>query len=397
MKYSVKNLLLTACAVVALGSCTVEGSVTINTDDYEYVQYLGFQSKKDSLWGLMNLDGEVLVKPTFKNEPLDVTQDRFFVQNADSLWELYSAEPEPKRIGNDQYVSVGAFQYGLCPVSKPHEGLMYINVNGEKVIDMATLDSKEVLAAFNFFDERARVQTTDGCQGIIDKQGTIIVKPEYDEVSNYRNGKAFVYKPLKPGQDKEEQEWAVIDTEGNELFSSTMGQMYPILDRFEDNGLAIVKTNGDEDKTYALIDETGEIVRNLTMDGVHDMRGDYIVFTMGNKYGMMNTDGEMLIKPSFDWVATSGGIIVASIDKAGQYLLFDQNAQEIKTLEGTEATVFGGFVIGHDKRFRLVQDNTDRLYDENGQQIATDADTEGFTQMEGNLAAYATSDKANAN
>ena len=184
MKYSVKNLLLTACAVVALGSCTVEGSVTINTDDYEYVQYLGFQSKKDSLWGLMNLDGEVLVKPTFKNEPLDVTQDRFFVQNADSLWELYSAEPEPKRIGNDQYVSVGAFQYGLCPVSKPHEGLMYINVNGEKVIDMATLDSKEVLAAFNFFDERARVQTTDGCQGIIDKQGTIIVKPEYDEVSN---------------------------------------------------------------------------------------------------------------------------------------------------------------------------------------------------------------------
>ena len=33
----------------------------------------------------------------------------------------------------------------------------------------------------------------------------------------------------------------------------------------------------------------------------------------------------------------------------------------------------------------------------NGQQIATDADTEGFTQMEGNLAAYATSDKTNAN
>ena len=85
---------------------------------------------------------------------------------------------------------------------------------------------------------------------------------------------------------------------------------------------------------YLCTTNTGEIVRNLTMDGVHDMRGDYIVFTMGNKYGMMNTDGEMLIKPSFDWVATSGGIILASIDKAGQYLIFDQNAQEVKTLEG---------------------------------------------------------------
>ena len=293
----------------------MEGSVTISTDDYAFVQYLCFQSKNDSLWGLMNLDGKVLVKPTFKNKLLDATQDRFFVQNADSLWELYSAEPEPKRIGNDQYVSVGAFQYGLCPVSKPHEGLMYINVNGEKVIDMATMDSKEVLAAFNFFDERARVQTTDGCQGIIDKQGTIIVKPDYDEVSDYRYGKAFVYKPLKPGQDKGEQEWAVIDTEGNELFSSTVGQMYPILDRYTADGLAIVKTNGDDDKTYALIDETGEIVRDLTMDSVDDMRDDNIVFAMGNKYGLMNVDGEMLIKPSFDWVATSGGIIIACNDK----------------------------------------------------------------------------------
>ena len=62
-------------------------------------------------------------------------------------------------------------------------------------------------------------------------------------------------------------------------------------------------------------------------------------------------------------------------------------------MEGTEATVFGGFVIGHDKRFRLVQDNTDRLYDENEQQIATDADAEGFTQMKGTVAVYAISDK----
>ena len=48
MKYSVKNLLLTACAVMVLGSCTVEGSIAVNNDDYVYAQYLGFQSKKDS-------------------------------------------------------------------------------------------------------------------------------------------------------------------------------------------------------------------------------------------------------------------------------------------------------------------------------------------------------------
>lgn len=66
---------------MVLGSCTVEGSITINHDDYAYAQYIGFQSISTGLWGLMSLDGDVLVKPMFRYKPLDVTQDRFFVQN----------------------------------------------------------------------------------------------------------------------------------------------------------------------------------------------------------------------------------------------------------------------------------------------------------------------------
>jgi hypothetical protein len=130
------------------------------------------------------------------------------------------------------------------------------------------------------------------------------------------------------------------------------------------------------------------------MDSVEEMRGDYIVFTMGNKYGLMNVDGEMLINPSFDWVATNGEIIMANNDNTGLYQLFDQNGQVIKSLDGDEVTVFGRYVIGHDKCFRLEQDNTDGLYDKYGLQISTDGDIEGFTQMIGEVSGYATSDKA---
>ena len=397
MRNSVKKLFLAACAVMVLGSCTVEGSITINHDDYAYAQYIGFQSTSTGLGGLMNLDGDVLVKPMFKNKPLDVTQDRFFVQNADSLWELYSAEPEPKRIGSDQYASVGAFRHGLCPVSKPHEGLMYINVNGEKAFDMAVLNNKEVVAAYNFSDGLAGVQTANGCQGVIDKQGAIVIEPIYDEISDYRYGKAFAFKFLKPGQDADEQEWAVIDKEGRELFSSTTGQMLPVFERFEANGLTIVKTNGDKDKTYALINERGEIVCNLTMDSVEEMRGDFIVFTMGDQYGLMNVDGDILISPSYDWLASNGEIIMANNNHTGQYQLFDQNGQEITSLDGTEVSVFGSHIIGHERCFKLAQDHADALYDENGQPISTDADTEGFTQMTGLLYHYAVSDKDTGN
>lgn len=397
MKYSAKNLFLTACAVLALGSCTVEGSITVNNDDYSYAQYLGFQSLNDSLWGLMNLDGEVLVKPTFKDRPLDVTEDRFFVLNADSLWELYSAEPEPKRIGSDEYASVGAFRQGLCPVSKPGEGLMYIDANGGKVIDLATLSGKEVVIAFNFFDERARVQTADGCFGVIDKQGAVKVEPVYAEISDYRYGKAFAYKPLQPGQDTYDQEWALIDTEGKELFSSTTGKMAPIFDRYEANGLSIVKTNANRDKTYAIIDEKGEATRRLTLDGVEEMRGDYIVFTMGDKYGLMNAEGDTILEPTNDWLATNGDIIMADNDDEDHYQLFDQSGQEIKGLNGSEVTVYGKYIIGHDKCFRLHLPDRDALCDENGEQIESEADAVGFTEMRGLISSYATSDKATDN
>ncbi len=45
MRNSVKKLFLAACAVMVLGSCTVEGSITINHDDYAYAQYIGFHGQ----------------------------------------------------------------------------------------------------------------------------------------------------------------------------------------------------------------------------------------------------------------------------------------------------------------------------------------------------------------
>ena len=111
-------------------------------------------------------------------------------------------------------------------------------------------------------------------------QRNIIVEPIYAVVSDYRYGKAFAYKTLKPGQDKFEQEWGVIDTEGRELFSSTTGQMWPIRDKFEANGLAIVKTNGDNDKTYALIDEYGQ---KMDTEGFTQMIGEVSSFANSDK------------------------------------------------------------------------------------------------------------------
>lgn len=56
--------------------------------------------------------------------------------------------------------------------------------------------------------------------------------------------------------------------------------MWPIRDKFEANGLAIVKTNGDNDKTYALIDEYGQ---KMDTEGFTQMIGEVSSFANSDK------------------------------------------------------------------------------------------------------------------
>jgi hypothetical protein len=60
--------------------------------------------------------------------------------------------------------------------------------------------------------------------------------------------------------------------------------MWPIRDKFEVNGLAIVKTNGDNDKTYALIDEYGQKMdTEADTEGFTQMIGEVSSFANSDK------------------------------------------------------------------------------------------------------------------
>ena len=120
-------------AVMLLESCSLFSEN--EKEPYAYVQATAFTKEGSEKYGMMNLNGEVIIEPQFENEPTEASCDRFFVQDEDDLWELYTLETTPKRIGTHKFKDVGAFVNGLCPVTRPGSWPEYIDVNGEKKFD----------------------------------------------------------------------------------------------------------------------------------------------------------------------------------------------------------------------------------------------------------------------
>ena len=127
------SVLLFAAAMLVSCDTKTSGEAEEEQDNGQYqVDYFGFQEEEDGLWGLMATDGTVLVKPKFQNYISAVVNDRFYV-NDDDEYTIYTAEKNPKKIGT--YKNCGSFTGDLCPVQDMNDHILYIDKDGEKVLN----------------------------------------------------------------------------------------------------------------------------------------------------------------------------------------------------------------------------------------------------------------------
>lgn len=340
------------CAVVMLGSCSMFNEEKKNT--YSYVQAVSFQYEDDGEYGMMNLNGEVIFEPRFKNDITEASCDRFFAQDDDGLWELYTLEANPKRVNDEKYCDVGAFVDGLCPVTQKDSWPKYINTKGTVVFDAKEYKGKNIVYAFNFHDGMALVKTEDDLYGYINETGEMVVAPQYSSAGDFYEGKAIVYKPLKPGKDSDSQKWAVIDKKGQELFSSKKSKMAPQLDGFEDDLTVVSIKDGKE---FQLINSKGEQVRILDdISGVHGLWDGLISYVDKDGYeGIMDTDGNVVIKPEYKNIKWYGGPVVA-YDDDSEYYILGKKGEVLNTFEAHKIWLPKEKYIGYKDRLLCYPD-----------------------------------------
>ena len=363
-------------AAVMLVSCDKKSSGEEEEQGYgQYqVEYFGFQEEEDGPWGLMAADGTVLVKPKFNGYTSVVVNDRFYVN--DDEYTIYTAEKNPKKIGT--YKNCGSFTGDLCPVQDMNDKILYIDKDGKKVLDVTKINGKKVEAAYNFFCGRAMIKTEDNKWGFIDEEGEPVIPIKYADAWNFCEDLAIIYHDTPTYEDDDTGKWSVIDTDGNKLFTKRFCDLKPSEYKFANGLLEVV----DTDNNYYLLDKDGNEVLKLKEKTFTNFIGEDVINvynTETQKAGLINQEGEWIIRPRFQSITFNGKLLAASTEDE-EYALYTFDGEKVADLPE-------GYVNLFDKEFKdcdsylLVGswESGYKLLDSEGNEVDTKYDIHGYS------------------
>lgn len=294
------------------------------------VEYFPFKERKDGNWGLMGTDGTPLFRDEFKHAITIVKDGRFFARNADFHWELYTAEPAPKQIG-ETYVSVGAFHDGVAPVVRKGKPIEFIDTEGEVVFTFDKVNDKVVEVMGNFNNGVATFGTSDSHVGIVDTKGKVILEPRY-LLAKVAGDRLIAIEGVTPEesyvasqQDSlvfEKGTVTVFTLDGEKRWSfeaskcEDMVSFAKVVTRnvFHEDKIVFYAGKGDERKA-GIINDKGEWVVKPTSNtkDIYDFKGDKLIYSNGETVGLMDFEGNVLIRAKYKSLSFSriDGVLIA--------------------------------------------------------------------------------------
>lgn len=268
------------------------------------ITHFAYQEIENGKWGIISIEGEVVVPPMFHDMPTPVTDGMFFVPTQDNKYELHNIETPGKVIGSE-YVKISSFSEGRAFVVQNESNISCIDKNGDVLYKLPN----EITMALPFCYGRALIGKIDEniaspVYGFIDKEGEIIIPCDFLMATSF-SGKYAV---------------AAKKNEGN----------ISILDR---NGIMVDNINGDtENETLDIIANTLSIWGKIETDivpyvanrnfGLKKIKGNiilaaspkykmisssnrgYCVYQTENGYGIMKENGEEIVADKYSYISS---------------------------------------------------------------------------------------------
>ena len=299
------------------------------------VEYIPFRETKDGQWGMISPDGKVLFKEEFNNEPTFAREGRFFVRNDKGLWEMYTAEAKPKKIGGE-YTSASSFNNGRAVVAEADEPVKIIDTDGKTVKKLDKINNKVVESVSRLYGGLATFETADSLVGAIDKEGNCIVEPNY--VSLFRGNGFFLAIPSKYRKAFRENEGlkgvkvSVLDADGKEICQLS-GDKYKSLTAGDDKIIASQERDGKT--VWCILDTKGNQLfkGGSKIDSIESVEGENFIYRNGEHVGLMNLKGETLIRAKYsDLTFDEDGLLIAMTQKGSegyQHKIIDREDKQV--------------------------------------------------------------------
>lgn len=319
-----KTILTLTAATALLASCNMGGSD---------IQYFPFQTEEDSEWGLISPNGKVLFQEEFKESPTVVKHDRFWVQNKNQEWELYTAEEKPQRVGK-RYEQACGFNAEVAPVvKKDAKKIDFINTDGEVVFTISKFGGKPVVACSNFNEGYAVVMNTK-YYGVINTKGETVIEPDYAAIGLPSDGKIVaIHKKYEEKPD--EGNYTVLALNGETISTFSAKKMEIIVPVFVDGKLIAAERKDGERVGMGIIDAQGEWVLKPSkkIKSIDDLKGGNLIYYDGDNYGVMSLEGNVVIRPKYASLAfadESGKLLFAKKNNGDdEYKLIDLEDNQV--------------------------------------------------------------------
>ena len=248
-----------------------------NTSYFEGVGIPARESNRGD-YGIVNLDGELVVDFELDERPSIMVENWAHFENIDggisyvnSQGEYVSTTHESSLLSNEGHVLV-----------RLNDGQLALLNNELKLVH--TLVGIEEAGSVS--EGLIKVKNSDGYWGFINLQNQEVIKPKYYDVKSFREGLAVV---MEEGED--EVLYGVIDTKGNEVIGMT--SKYSYLTSFSE-GLSIFEK---DDRMGYLNTEGKEVISSDNWrEAWPFFNGLATVEGSDREYGLIDTDGEFLIK-----------------------------------------------------------------------------------------------------
>ena len=268
--------------------------------------YIPFTSN-DSKWSMVNDQGEILFTDKFDDMPTIPMNGRFTVRNENYLWEIYTTDKDPQRIGG-QYLMIGQFFDDVVPAVEKGQPIQFIDRDAKVKFVFDKVEGKMVESCSNIINGTA-VFTADRYYGVVSSSGEILIEPKYISITkDINNYFLCVDKKYENEKDDEKIVYQVLNKNGKELFSYKKSKYSDIyirkrgdLEQFVFDEKLLMQADHNGKKQWGLLDFDGEWIIKPSSKTVRigDCYEGKIIFYNGDRYGVMDMDGEVLLRAKY--------------------------------------------------------------------------------------------------
>lgn len=290
--------------------------------------------REGNLWGLMHVDGDLVVPPRF--EQVASHDDGIAMVRLNSKWGLIDARGE--YVLKPKYDDMGVLFWGGLLEVELRGKSGFINRSGQVIVPLE-------YDWVSYWGDEYVVGAKNGRAGVTKLNGEVVIPLKYDDldlefddmgwIAAKQDGRwgyltrqnrwalAAKYEDAKTfeadiARVKLDGKWGLINTNGDWVLKPAYDEI-----EFFSNAVAVFRHNGK----WGLLDQAGKVLlKPIYEELVND--GSLLVFSKNGKWGAMDVNGRVKISPQFDKEFYFAGAL-AEVEKDGLPAVIDEYGHQV--------------------------------------------------------------------